>query len=259
MSKNLQDFTDFQGFIGHRDPTTGKLEFGDSAQRTFSYFIAQFATGTPVPKDVVKAAYEAIKKPDGELVRHPDITEWYGQRGSMSRDQLIPVLIALDLYGLDKEFKELLWNLLKRGWFAWNTKRIHETEGWKIPDFMGLEGLLIAFRGLGGPFAWCLKFLDRSLKLMVSLRVELSKKDADDVGDDLNLTNLLFHAALKNSTKHAEAAAAMYKAERPGAGADDEHRLEGHPVYTAFQHYYRHWYAPPMDEVFRIPIKEIIR
>jgi len=124
--------------IGH----DGKLEFGDGSQRAgMYYFLKYISTKNWVVKKAFREKFRTmitpLRLPSGEWVRHTDQTKWWGQPGTMSRDQLIPIISAMATMRLHGEMIDLERNLDRRFFFAWNTKGIWETKGWKVPDWLG--------------------------------------------------------------------------------------------------------------------------
>jgi hypothetical protein len=265
--KDLQDYTDKHGFICHISKDRGYFDGGDAAQRTFTGFIQAYWEHRDLDSRIqnareVERLLSLIELDDGEYVRHPDNNWWFGRRGTMSRDQLIPIIICLTLfsrYSLDlQKRKRRLWaNLVRRGGFCWNTKHIHKNDGWKIPDLLGPTHWCLFFRDL--ILAWpILCLVDTLLVFSVAMRCIAALFDQDNVGDDLNLCNILFHSNLQGWTPTAFLARQLYSWWRPRPGPKGGERMQGYAVYNAWVHYYRHDSAPPMDELCKEMIMDLI-
>ena len=196
------------GFIGHKRPDGG-LEFGDGSQRTFTFWIAQIALGIR-PDDHVIGTFDkqlsALRSARSEWVRHPDATEWYGQPGTMSRDNSIPLLVAMGFFAAYSDLTKMFLgkfidDILCRGGFFWNTKKIGQTDGWKIPDFAGPVFWGAMIRAEKTWYLWPLLWVtDLFMVVSSCIRVVKSFVDPDDVSDDLNHQVMLVQAKIVYST-----------------------------------------------------------
>lgn len=143
MSINKQLYFDKLGLICSRHtsgvdeigrPITADkpwLDGGDSANRTLAYYIGEKLNGRNIQPSVVRQALNYLQCPDskGNYRRHPDPLFWYSEDDRMSRDQSIPVVVAMGLFGLNDMLKDFYNAHKKRGLlFTTNTRRNGHTK-----------------------------------------------------------------------------------------------------------------------------------
>ena len=124
----MDQYIDDDGWIGHLwENGPQPLEFGDGALRFGQYHIAEFLISqTPTGKawwveGFSKGAYCLLS--GVEPVRRPGLM-WWGQAGTMSRDNLYGLIDGASILG-DELTNKVLWaKLKKRFFFTWNTKDI---------------------------------------------------------------------------------------------------------------------------------------
>jgi len=250
------EYIDSYGMIVHHDSDGGG---GDTAQRMGMFWLAWFMMDLTEP--TIKAidkyplepqeAYKKLRLPSGEWVRHPDASKWYGKPGIMSRDNMTTQLCTMAYAGHKAELQQV-YNMLKsRAFFFWNTRKIGENDGWKVPDVMSPELFGVFARGLGWN-DWVLTAYDYALYMATKIRVAKAKKDPDDVGDDLNLICMLLLAHRKRPTKYSKLAIEYYFKNRPQAGEDFEHLIdEPGPIGAMLRYFRKECGAPPMGEHYR--------
>jgi len=268
--KQLSDYRDPLGFIGHRDDH-GALEFGDAAQRLGFEYVAVYPQGT---LRFLMRAQMLFEGP--EPVRHPDNSQWWGRPGTMSWDNLFPILCGMLLsskqsYG---KFMHIYKLLFKRGFFLWNTKKIGQwDDAKKIPDWCGplpivgkLKTWPIFFRGLFlyGPMwlatpALVMIVIFDFLTIIDSLWLVLQSLTAPKrTTDDLNHLVFLRTASITLWTPGLWISKLIYKHFR--LPAEDEAGNVYVSVYgpqTALDQYFDGDRNPPLNELWRTPIKNL--
>lgn len=260
--KSLIDYTDNKGFIGHGSP--GNLEFGDGAQRLGTIWVKRFVRMSEPQYEVLKEGMaknfleqlELIHLESGEWVRHWDSLQWWGQPGTMSRDQMDPLLMAMILWAphnkeIETLAKEAVLTIIKRGGFLWNYRHIWPQPGDKpklITDFFGISILGHAIR------LWKIKVLypllpiiDLPLVFNSILRVIVGYHDPTEVGDDLNHQIRLVFNDLKVPVLVGTIAKYIYKKFRPKAAYINGVYSDSEPIRAAWEIYFAQPSAPPLD------------
>jgi hypothetical protein len=194
--------------------------------------------------DCVEQIY--LTKP--EPVRHPDETKWWGRPGTMSIDQLVPLVICLRLYGFHQITANLLYELQKRNGFAWNSRHIWP-EGKpekKMPaDNMYLHTTFHALFYRGLIPKWRQIIWDIPLLISTLVRIVYGAVNKNSTGPDLNLVNKLIFSSVFGDNAVAKLARYVYFRHRDVKGVFGRY----------FWHGFRH---PPMWEVVG-PTIELIR
>jgi hypothetical protein len=268
--KNIADFTDTKGFIGHKHQTWG-LEFGDGCQRTGTYYIKLFIEepdrriiNAHKLYDIMDSISRLTSDSDGRMkkqyVRHWDSQYWPGQLWTMSRDNLDPMLMACVLFSphnnqLKATTDELLGLLWKRKGFLWNYKHIWPKgpDEPKLPDwyFLLLTLLMYTVRHKKKWYLYPLVWVTDVQQIFMSLiRLYMSWKHPIDTSDDLNHQNKLVFNQLIFNNPINWIAKLLYKL-RLRSGPDKNHRLEGYGPYTAYLQYYSNQNAPPMPDEWK--------
>ena len=260
--KYLENYTDHEGFIGHHDKHGSLTDFGDSTQRTFS------AVFLSHPKySYVFDLVSLISKDEDdkyEPVRHWNKKKWFGQRGSMSRDNFTPLLIVCCTYGLFWA-DSFMRTIFKRGGFLWNTVDIAgKKKPWYIPpDWIGCRNIATYLRYkmldsfvITALFYVPLMLLDIPFFLQCVLQVVKSffeKPGKWNTTDDLNLGLECLYIRDNFPTPVSYLGELIYFFRRPAG--DDNGRYDLPGPYSAWKSYFRHPTAPPMYEFERL--KEI--
>lgn len=287
--KQLSDYTDRHGFIAHRITNPdGKwadnLEGGDSAQRTFTKDIADYVRIiNQVSKlnrefelrhqalDIVRRV-QMIRRETKEgkrgnyakkvqYVRHWDELNWPGDLWAGSRDNFIPVLMAMCLFApynlqLSAFMEEILDEVKGRYGILWNYKHIWPkfTDEPKIPDGIWpwnlaqyrTRGLRLGWWRRAWLYLWDWDTVFNSIRL-----VWKSKKDQHPTSDDLNHQNRLVFKQLLYPTWVVKLAKWIYT-KRAQSGPRGEERINDYGPKTAFLHYYNGPNDPPMPEVWQV-------
>lgn len=263
--KELREFKDENGFIGHKTGREGELEFGDSAQRTFMLDIFEYfllvKTGSLSESFInqkISSIYLAFSE---EYTRHPDTTKWWGQTGTFSADQAIPT-IGISAIIKSNHLDIMFWLLLKRCFFMWNTKKIWETNGWKIPDWRPLKIIPLFIRGFYNkskflkPVYWLMLLpFDFFFLLSILFNNVMAFFKRNETSSDLNNTVIALVNKAIAPTPFSYLARKLYIL-RPLAGDESFRMLNSKElgVVTAFMWYFKNQLAPPMDKIAKLII-----
>jgi hypothetical protein len=259
VKKKFYEYVDSFGFINHFD-SNGNYDSGDSTQRTFSYWLNKFDQNPDdrfINAEIVESLFSVIKLQSGEYVRSP-LSGWWNEPGTLSRDQLTPMVCCMVLYApynnnLKIRKNELIANLLRRGGFCWNTKHIGQITGWKIPDWMGLSLISLLMRSgwgklLFAPITWIFDLVFCLNSILLVLRAFI---DAEETGIDLNFQNICYTQSQFFAPFNL-LAKLIYIALRPQPALPGHARETiGHPSYNVWRCYYYEDSAPPMDIILK--------
>lgn len=109
---------------------------GDTLANESSYGLATKFSNSPAAWSW-QVTCQSLQPKKGIWIRHPDLSKWYSDPRTTSRDQLIPTMIVL---GMNKQYKDLFFTqarIILRGFFAQNIYRNWDpisTQTPKIPD-----------------------------------------------------------------------------------------------------------------------------
>lgn len=251
----LTKFQDSRGYIVHKH---GSVEDGgDTAQREGMVRIAESILRVSILDTDPQTQCEGLLFSGPEPVRNPDPTKWWGQPGTMSRDNTFPLIVAMGLLGLQHQVYRLMFMLIKRaGWF-WNTKHIWPSpnDPVKLPDLIGPMTVAALIRaGLLWPLYPLLVAIDLWAILAVAVRITVAVYKPGDTSDDLNLTAYLLQAKKVFPTPFSFLARKLYRG-RPAAAPDEAplEKYEGFGPVTAFKEYFRpELGAPPIDKLYEL-------
>jgi len=221
---------DSDGLIVHKNN-----DGGDTAQREGWYWTGTWiranVLGDPwaVPRKLSFAEVLNLLEPkrDGVFYRHPKLPPWnnpYDKEYGFSRDQMVPLVAAMGLWGHTEELRRL-WNALPQDPFL-GTKHTFNGE-WKT-----LLGVRTAYSGdVIGPMtinlfrrAWNENPMvasdgngpggEKELLANAALRVPPALNDRDNTGDDLNLIVMLLMANLRYPSAISSEATTLYAKNR---------------------------------------------
>ena len=280
MQKDLANYQDSRGWVGHYEITRSydgppgfKLEWGDGVQRTamnylFDYTLCLAPEAMERARHGLRQMSEEMYLESGEPVRHWSREgHWYTSPGTMSGDQIESYMWACVAMFEYEGFWKMWKKLFKRGFFAWNTKKIGQhTSEKKIPDFMLLRLISPTLRMLLGmpnsfhfmlyvlpviALIWVWDLLWMPLNMLVRIIHPLI--DREDTGDDLNFVVSLVGTKLSYATPFSFFSTLMYVGFRPLA------RLKSDPSFnysqrgllgaqSAFNQYFHNEAAPPLNE-----------
>lgn len=216
-------FYDDDGLIVHAK-TQGKWDGGDTAQREGWYWVGRWFRDKhlndpwPIERDLTfdKVLHLLEPKADGIFYRHPRLAPWnnpFDKEFGFSRDQMLPLVAAMGLWGRETELRRL-WNALPQDPVG-GTRHTFNGDWVKDPlfgnrlyhtgDVVGPATINLFRRAWNedpmpagdgnGPGGEC------ELAANVGIRVGLSATNRDDTGDDLNLIVMLLMALVRFPSK----------------------------------------------------------
>ena len=204
---------DDDGLIVHKG-----MDGGDTAQREGWYWlgvwIRQQILKDPWPVERKLSFPQVIQmlepKHDGVFYRHPKLKPWnnpYDKEYGFSRDQMVPLVAAMGVWGMTGELRRL-WNALPQDVLG-GTKHTFNGE-WKTilgqktvytGDIVGPATINLFRRAWGedpmpasdrnGPGG------EKELYANVDIRLASTLNDRDNTGDDLNLIAMLLMSILR--------------------------------------------------------------
>lgn len=224
-------FYDQDGLIVHKG-----MDGGDTAQREGWYWLGvwvrEHVLNNPwrIPRKLTFPEVLRLLEPagDGVFYRHPKLTPWnnpYSKEYGFSRDQMIPLVAAMGVWGFTTELRRL-WNALPQD-VVGGTKHTFNGE-WKM-----VFGHKTVFTGdIVGPAAINLfrrswgedpmkagdgngNIGEAELATNAGLRVQAGQRDRDDTGDDLNLIVMLLMSSLRFGSAVSKQAVTQYAKNRP--------------------------------------------
>lgn len=228
-SRDLQ--VDGDGLIVHRN-----LDGGDTAQREGWYWFGEWLRGNDLhlPSAVDRKTMTVTKAldllepaKDGVFYRHPKLPPWnnpYDKKHGFSRDQMIPLVATMGVYGMEDRLRRL-WNKLPQDRIG-GTK--HTFNG-QLTTVLGVKAVYTG--DIVGPmtinlFRRCWKENpltasdhngaggEKELAMNVDLRIASSLTDRDNTGDDLNLIVMLLVGVLRFPSRTLQDAAQRYAKNR---------------------------------------------
>jgi hypothetical protein len=235
-SQSPDIFYDQDGLIVHKGLDAGHRDGGDTAQREGWYWlgvwIRQNALRDPWPESRKLTFPQVIRllepKNDGVFYRHPKLPPWnnpYDKEWGFSRDQMIPLVAAMGVWGLTTELRRL-WNALPQDVVGgtkhtfngqWQTlfghKTIYTGDDVKLATINLFrrawnEDPMLASDGNGSPG-------EDDLAANVGIRLAATLNNRDNTGDDLNLIVMLLMSILRFPSATSTAAVNLYAKNRP--------------------------------------------
>jgi hypothetical protein len=223
-------YYDADGLIVHKGQ-----DGGDTAQREGWYWFGVWVRNNvlhdpwPIPRRLRFEQVIGLLEPahDGIFYRHPKLRPWnnpYDKRFGFSRDQMIPLVAAMGVWGL-KEPLRRLWNALPQDPVGGTKHSFNGT--WKTlfgqrelytGDIVGPSVINLFRRAWGddpmraadGNGRWG----EAELATNVGLRLEGVLKDRDDTGNDLNLIVMLLQSLISFPSVVSTRAANLYAKNR---------------------------------------------
>jgi hypothetical protein len=185
---------------------------GDTAQREgwawFGNWLRANVLKISSPVELPKSFAYTMNKLEhpsrpGEFRRHPTQPDWKSDPDAFSRDQIIPLVAAMGVWGdLDR---------LRRSWAAKKPCHLIFTCVQGTQDVIGPDLVNLYRRAWGeAPDPSGDEFLVGS----VGTRLALAQNKPEDVGDDLNLIVELLMAKVRSPSAATEKAAALYSKNR---------------------------------------------
>lgn len=216
-------FYDQHGLIVHDG-----MDGGDTAQREGWYWLGVWIRQTvlndpwPEPRDLAFADVIRLLEPnrDGVFYRHPTLPPWnnpHDKAYGLSRDQMVPLVAAMGVWGYTAELRRL-WNALPqdpitglRHTFNGDWVTVLGQRVWHEGDVVGPMTIDLFRRAWNEDPSASGTLGDEELRLNVVLRLAAGMKDRDDVGDDLNLMVMLLISLLRFSSPVSRSAVELYK------------------------------------------------
>ncbi len=224
-------YYDADGLIVHKG-----MDGGDTAQREgwywFGVWIRKNVLSDPwtVPRQLSFQQVIGMLEParDGVFYRHPKLKPWnnpYDKEFGFSRDQMIPLVAAMGVWGQTDSLRRL-WNALPQD-------RVGGTKHTFNGEWQTVLGVRTVYTGdVVGPStinhfrrAWGEDPIPASdgngvggeaeLEANVALRLKAGLGDKDDTGDDLNLIVMLLMSLLRFKTPASSRATNVYAKNRP--------------------------------------------
>lgn len=226
--KKINDFVDEYGAVCHKHlAILPYWERGDSARETGTYW-------TLIPyhnMDFVFSAAFVVDK-GSALCRHNYSGElWHRDPKEFSRDQWTALACAAVIWP-DAIIEHILWQEQKKHHLRCQNKDIIT---WEYNLYIRMFCLW---------FLWpLLVFLDLGLLVNAIIRAIKNRNNSDDVGDDINVTTMIYVAMMVLPTPTSWLARFVYKRTHPG-------------IQAAWDHYYRHPENPPINDVWRETISK---
>ncbi len=229
-------YYDDDGLIVHRGTGPGHRDGGDTAQREGWYWLGVWIRKNKlndpwnVQRKLTFAQVIRLLEPnrDGVFYRHPKLPPWnnpYDKDWGFSRDQMIPLVAAMGVWGMTDELRRL-WNALPQDPVG-GTK--HTFNG----NWLTLLGQKTIYTGddvKGATInlfrrAWNEDPMPASdhngppgedeLAGNVGIRLAATVDNRDNTGDDLNLIVMLLMSIFRSPSAVSTAAVNLYAKNRP--------------------------------------------
>lgn len=269
----ISEFIDQHGFVLHKSKN-GKLDdAGDSTQRTFSLLFFKLTEClNDDDRTVVRyssyasTCLDLITLPSGEIKRHWDDSAWPGRPGSMSRDNLTPIILVLALSN-PRRLASLSFILFCRLGFLWNNTDISgKKKPWYVPnDWIGTRNIATILRGfmihypLFRIFYPLLFILDFPMLMQAIFQVVHSWYESPKKGwhtsDDLNLSLEIIFTMDHLPTVTSYWARQIYSERSPAGDENGYYDLPG--PFSAWASYFRKPTAPPMHLIGELELNRI--
>lgn len=229
-------YCDDDGLIVHRGSGPNHRDGGDTAQREgwywFGVWIREKKLKSPwnSPRKLTFPDVIKLLEPnsDGVFYRHPKLPPWnnpYDKEWGFSRDQMIPLIAAMGVWGLHAPLLRL-WNALPQDklggtkhtfngeWVPSKQSPLVHTGDPILPATInlyrrGLNQDPMAAGDGNGPGG------EQDLAINVGLRITAALNDRDNTGDDLNLVVSLIMSTLVYPSTTSTQAANLYAKNRP--------------------------------------------
>lgn len=246
---------------------------GDSAQRTGMYYYGLALHDKPDHVGLMRTLMllEDPNRPgEGRYRRTPQDGYWGARVNTMSRDQIISLLIALGEYDLTLRLNELTWALIKRCGFCWNTRHnwVYPTKAeqdekarrpnweykWKLPDFFHPQHWSALFRANKWRYAYPLLCIcDFGLVVTATIRVLKSIKYPQKALPD-NFVMMMIQAQRNYPTPFVYLAKYIYKYRMAAGRLTKPIDPNKNSAQIALDWQFRGEY-PPMNELYELPAK----
>ncbi len=180
-ANTVEGYRDCFGVICQAD-----LDGGDSLNRTGVYHAALHVLGFGTVQQRQEECLRDLNRitlniPIGRYRRHPDITRWYCNINTVTRDQMAPAECAMVLNKLRGHLNVHLALRIKRGLFHFSTVDTESNRAWKFPDPPSPSELAVIIRGSFPWLSFLLPLLDIQLILDLLLLKGNKKHDGQFV------------------------------------------------------------------------------
>jgi hypothetical protein len=260
-----------QGYANKNGDPVKWRDGGDSANRVG---LIHFAHGLQDKKHpLFKAHFEAIEfGSSGQYVRHPNPESWTSDLDRFSRDQKVPLILALGMYRTERA---RLWRMfmfdLKRCFVQTNTirngiwkyRKDHAAKAphwkeynydWKLPDILWPHHIGCYVRSFGKSYLYPLLWVcDLFLLIDTFMRVVSSIWNVKH-DNDTQLVGMLMQAQVIMCTPWSWLAKYLYRLRRHPVGFESDH--PGIACFNSHYSYDRH--APPLHRLYEGLIREIL-
>lgn len=244
---------------------------GDSAHRlgVFYYGLWELFKDQPLVEEKIyqdfKTDLAKITIGPGQFVRHPDPTKWYSNPNNFTRDQSIPLIVALGAFNRPAD-QSILWsnlhNVLHNGGFFPNKLKNWTNEEKVFPfdynDPAGPSDYGLYIRALRiQKYRWFLWVGDALLLGNSFLRIAYSYFDNTDTSNDLNFTLHLLQAKNIWPTWFSHFAYRIYFQGRLMSPLTPEDPYPQSGVESAWNYYFRKSaHSPPLNKIYQCIINQ---
>lgn len=210
--KDIQQYLDQNGFVITKEQNDSRA--GNSAQHTAMFILLRFSLGIidfEKAKDETIVMFHMIMKDEPRLYWLEYI--WPGQKGHMSRDNLVAFVCILKIFKCDDELKELMQKVFKRFGFLWNTRTIGsegENKHKLVPDWCGPMILFVYFLGR---WKWLDSKAEKYLLLTGVIQTANTKRDKTETDGHLNIFNLMETFRIIRNSEFVNGILMWYKGE----------------------------------------------
>jgi hypothetical protein len=265
---NLTDpYRDRFGLITQLDKD---MDGGDAAHRAGVFYYGlylEFSKDQKKLQDIKKKFlqdFSKIRLERGRYVRHPDSEKWYSNPQNFSRDQTVPLIIALGAFGEKEEITANFAHLVQAKSFYPNRLKNWTNEEKKLPfdyrDFAGPSDLGMYIRAFEDrDYHHLLYITDLQLLGNAFVRVAISYWDDHDTSDDINYTLLLLQSEQVMPTIVSKVSKWIYSKFRKVSPFASE-RTRKNPVASAWEYYFTYVQErPPLHRIFQCTLSKFNR
>jgi hypothetical protein len=238
------------------------MDGGDAAHRTGIFYYGMYLLYEHDSRQLKKikkrflADFRKLKVAPGRYVRHPDSEKWYSNPDNFSRDQTVPIVIALGAFGETAEITANFSYIISSFSFYPNKLKNWTNEEKKLPhdyrDIAVFSDYGMYIRALNdADYHHLLYLTDLQLLGNAFVRIAISYYDEHDTSDDINYTLLLLQADQVMPTFVSKLAKWIYTNFRAVSPfAKNPERTT--PVSSAWEYYFTHGDArPPLHQVYK--------
>jgi len=269
----VNEFKDSNGLIRQKNGDSG-----DQCNRTgFLFFCNALLFDTALPHRVeFSKSLDKLSLSDGTYRRSADPKHWGFSPKTSSRDQQLPIAMALGAWGMKSRLCQMFVKLLSRFGFYTNTRhnwqyetlveqneaiksrivdRTWEGKHWKLPDFALPHHINCYLRGFNWVVLWPVVLVCDTFLVVNSIVKVIKSRDKND-NDDLQMICMMIQASIYLPTPLSWLAKRIYRL-RLNPVYDtwygrDKPRIPSrvHPAQACLISYFRpESHAPPLDKL----------